>query len=64
VANQLGGTEENVKARIAKARTAFCLSKQIWKSREITSRSRTKIRIFNTNVKLILLYRSETWESD
>jgi hypothetical protein len=64
VANQLGGTEENVKARIAKARTAFCLLKQIWKSREITSRSRTKIRIFNTNVKSILLYRSETWESD
>jgi hypothetical protein len=64
VANQLGGTEENVKARIAKARTDFCLLKQIWKSREITSRSRTKIRIFNTNVKSILQYRSETWESD
>ena len=32
VINQKGGTDEDVKARIGKARTAFILSKNIWKA--------------------------------
>ena len=33
----------------------------IWKSREI--RTNTKLRIFNSNVKSVLLYGSETWRT-
>ena len=33
--------------------------KNIWASKEISTR--TKLRIFNSNVKLVLLYGSETW---
>ena len=54
-----GGTDADVKARIGKARTSFLLLKNIWNSREI--RETTKIRIFNSNVKSVLLYGAETW---
>ena len=33
--------------------------RNIWKSKEI--RTETKLRIFNSNVKSVLLYGSETW---
>ena len=61
VINQKGGTDEDVKARIGKARTAFILLKNIWKAKNITHR--TKIRLFNSNVKSVLLYGSETWRT-
>ena len=35
--------------------------KKIWNSRVISSR--TKLRIFNSNVKSVLLYGSETWRN-
>ena len=41
-------------------RTAFYSLKKIWSSRQIT-RTITKIRIFNTNVKSVLLYEAKTW---
>ena len=47
-----GGTSEDAKARIGKARAAFNILQKIWKC---------KVRIFNTNVRTILLYGSETW---
>ena len=45
--------------RIAKARTAFTILRPLWKSKTISRK--TKLRIFNTNVKSVLLYGSETW---
>lgn len=54
-----GGTEEDVNARINKARTAFSQLNKIWDSKIL--RQKTKIKIFNSNVKSILLYGSETW---
>ena len=54
-----GGTDEDIKARIGKARVAFNLLKKVWKARDITTS--TKLRIFNSNVKSALLYGSETW---
>ena len=45
-----GGTDENIKERINKARVVFNLLK-------------TKLRIFNSNVKSVLLYGSETWRN-
>ena len=54
-----GGADADVQSRINKARHAFAVLKPIWKSRIITFR--TKIRVFNTNVKSLLLYGSECW---
>ena len=54
-----GGTEADVKKRISKARVAFHLLRNVWKSKIIGET--TKIRLFNTNVKSVLLYGAETW---
>lgn len=54
-----GGTEEDIQLRIGKARTAFNILNKIWKSKNIP----LKTKIFNSNVKAALLYRSETWKT-
>ena len=54
-----GGTERDVKQRIIKARTAFIQLNKIWAAKNI--KTTTKLRLFNTNVKSVLLYGSETW---
>lgn len=59
IIDQHGGTVVDVKARIGKARAAFIQLKEIWTSRELSLN--TKIRIFNSNVKSVLLYGAETW---
>ena len=56
--NKNGGTEEHVKARIQKARVAFIMLRKIWEAKQI--KINTKLRIFNSNVKAVLLYESET----
>ena len=43
-----GGTEADVKTRISKARAAFHILRNVWKSRVIGKT--TKISLFNTNV--------------
>ena len=59
--NKNGGTEEDVKARIQKAIAAFIMLRRIWRAKQI--KTNTKLRIFNSNVKTVLLYGSETWRS-
>ena len=54
-----GGTEADVKTRISKARAAFHILRNVWKSRVIGKT--TKIRLFNTSVKSVLLYGAEIW---
>jgi hypothetical protein len=61
IIDQQGGTEADVKARIGKARAAFIQLKNIWTSRELSLT--TKIRLFNSNVKSVLLYGAETWRT-
>ena len=61
IVDKQGGTAADVKTRIGKARAAFVLLKNLWKSREVSKG--TKIRIFNSNVKAVLLYGSETWRT-
>ena len=51
VVTDKGGTDEDVKDRIGKARHAFSILKSFL----------NKIRFFNTDVKSVLLYGSETW---
>ena len=45
-----GGTYEDIKSRIKKARHVFNSLRQIW-----------KLKVLSTNVKSVLLYGSETW---
>ncbi|XP_058816391.1 uncharacterized protein LOC131679674 [Topomyia yanbarensis] len=54
-----GGTKIDTGARIKKARAAFASFRNIWKHNQISRRTET--RIFNSNVKSVLLYASETW---
>jgi hypothetical protein len=59
--DNLGGSDKDVKIRIGKARTAFNMMGSIWKARNISLK--TKVRLFNSNVKPILLYGTETWKT-
>ena len=59
VMDKSGGTDADVKARIGKARSAYNMLKKVWNSREI--RMSTKVRLCNSNVKLVLLCGEETW---
>jgi hypothetical protein len=52
----LGSTED---VRLSKANRAFNQLQKVWKSSDISLR--TKLRIFNSNVKSVLLYGHETW---
>ena len=61
VVDRQGGTDFDVKARIGKARAAFVMLRNIWASKVISNR--TKLRIFNSNIKSVLLYGCETWRT-
>ena len=61
IVNGQGGTDADVKTRIGKARAAFLQLKNVWASRDLSIN--TKIRLFNSNVKAILLYGAETWRT-
>ena len=59
VVSKDGGTDEDIKCRINKARHAFNTLRPIWRSIALSLRNKT--RIFTTNVKSVLLYGLETW---
>ena len=61
ILDKTGGTYEDIKARIGKARTAFVMLGKIWKATNISVK--TKLKLFNSNVKPVLLYGSETWRT-
>ncbi|VDP21817.1 unnamed protein product [Schistosoma margrebowiei] len=52
------GSDTTVKAQIGKARAAYLQVNNIWNSKSLVTN--TKVRIFNTNVKTVLLYGVET----
>jgi hypothetical protein len=56
-----GGTEEDVASRIKKANGVFVQPYPVWRNHNISKG--VKIRIFSTNVKSVLLYDCETWET-
>lgn len=56
-----GGADDDIKSRTNKARYAFKILQPIWRSSALSLHN--KIRIFNTNVKSVLLYGSETWRT-
>ena len=59
--DNLRGSDQDVKIRIGKARTVFNMMVSIWKARNISLK--TKVQLFNSNVKTILLYGAETWKT-
>ena len=56
-----GGADQDILARVGKARTAFMMLKNIWSAKYISLK--TKLKIFNSNVKSVLLYGCETWRA-
>ena len=56
--SQTGETAEDIQARINKARQVFAMLRPVWRATTISTNS--KLRIFNSNVKSLLLYGSET----
>ncbi|VDP81799.1 unnamed protein product [Schistosoma curassoni] len=58
IIDEHGGFDADVKAQIGKARAAYSRLKNIWNSKQLSTN--TKVRIFNTNIKTVLLYGAET----
>ncbi|CAH8612386.1 unnamed protein product [Schistosoma rodhaini] len=61
IIDEHGGSDADVRARIGKARAAYLQLKSIWSSKQLSTN--TKVRIFNTNVKTVLLYGAKTWRT-
>lgn len=59
IVSMTGGTDEDVKARINRARQAFATLRPLWRSKN--PNCGMKLRLFNSNVKPVLLYGTETW---
>jgi hypothetical protein len=61
IIDNTGGTEVDITTRIRKTQAALSTLNKIW---HLTAYStQTKLRIFNTNVKAVLLYGCETWKN-
>jgi hypothetical protein len=56
-----GSTETDVATRIQRTCMAFRALHKIWNSRAYSIRM--KLRLFNSNVMLVLLYGCETWKA-
>ncbi|VDO74918.1 unnamed protein product [Schistosoma margrebowiei] len=61
IIDEQGGSGAVVKARIGKVRAAYLQLRNVWNSKQLSTN--TKVRIFNTNVKTVLLYGAETWRT-
>ncbi|VDP52853.1 unnamed protein product, partial [Schistosoma margrebowiei] len=61
IIDEQGVSDADIEARIGNARTAFIQLKNIRDSKQLSTN--IKITIFNTNVKIILLYGAETWRN-
>jgi len=59
VINQDSGPECDIQSRLGKASGAFSALLSIWKSKQITLK--TKVKLYNSNVKSVLLYGAECW---
>lgn len=54
-----GGSEEDIRKRLTKARTAFFKLRHMWESSFL--RLRTKLHLYSSLVKSVLFYGSECW---
>ena len=56
-----GGTEDDIKARLGKARLAYNKLDKFWKNSQFAIR--TKVNVFKSSVISVLLYGCETWRT-
>ena len=56
---QKGGSEEDIRSRLGKARAAFNQLRNKWRSSQL--KLNTKMKIFKSNVIALLLYGCKTW---
>ncbi|VDP45024.1 unnamed protein product [Schistosoma margrebowiei] len=61
IIDEQGGSDADVKVRIGKASAALLQLENTWNSEQLSTN--IKVRIFNTNVKAVLLYGAETWRT-
>ncbi|VDO88929.1 unnamed protein product [Schistosoma margrebowiei] len=61
IIDEHGGCDTDVKAQISKARATYLQMRNIWNSKQLSTN--TKVRIFNINVKTVLLYGAKTWRT-
>ncbi|VDP61804.1 unnamed protein product [Schistosoma mattheei] len=61
IIDEQGGSDADVKVRIGKARASSLQLKNIWNSKQLSTN--IKVRIFNTNIKAVLLCGAETWRT-
>ncbi|KAH9581227.1 Laminin subunit gamma-1 [Schistosoma haematobium] len=59
IIDEHGGSDTDVKARIGKATEAYLQLKKMWKLKQLSTN--TKVTIFTTNIKTVILYGAETW---
>ena len=66
-----GDTDDDVKARVAKARAALDILQKLPGKKQLTVKGKlreiatsTKLHVFSTNVKTVLLYAAETWRRE
>ena len=52
-------TQKDIRARLGKAQSVFVRLQSIWKSKQYSLK--TKIRLYSSNVKSVLLYGAECW---
>lgn len=55
-------TKKDIRARLGKAHRVFARLHSIWKSKQYSLR--TKVRLYNSNIKSMLMYGSECWQCD
>ena len=53
------GTQKDIKLRLSKACSVFARLQPVWKSSQFSLK--TKLKLYNSNVKSVLLYGSECW---
>ncbi|VDO51650.1 unnamed protein product [Schistosoma margrebowiei] len=58
IIDEQGGSNADIKARVGKARAAFLQLRNIWNSKQLSTN--INVRIFNTNIKAVLLNGAET----
>ncbi|VDP45178.1 unnamed protein product [Schistosoma margrebowiei] len=62
IIDEQGCSDADVKARNGKARVAFLQLKNIWNSKQLSTN--IKVKIFNTNVKAVLLHQETSTNSE
>ena len=55
-----GGATKDIQQRLSKARQTFYRLQRIWDSNEISRK--TKVKLFKTIVRAVLMYGCETWK--